>query len=174
MKILRRMPIVVLAISGIGSPVFGEELSPELPRVVQDLVDCKEILEAGARLACYDKQVAAVVSANELDEIVIVDRDQVQEARRGLFGLSLPRIRLFASADEEEIDQIEGKIVSYWPNAKGLTTFALNNGVKWEQVDGRRVRPKKGSTIVIKRASLGSFMARVDNKSAVRVRRLGD
>ncbi|MEP6339745.1 MAG: hypothetical protein ABJ070_07905, partial [Parasphingorhabdus sp.] len=84
------------------------------PAIYTELVGCKTISDPTRRLACFDEKVAALESATESKQVVIADREQVKEARRGLFGLSLPRIKLFGGDKDEgaEIKEIEVKIAS--------------------------------------------------------------
>jgi hypothetical protein len=45
-----------------------------------------------------DTKVAALQLAQEQRQIVIVDQQEVREAKKGLFGFSLPQIKLFEGA----------------------------------------------------------------------------
>lgn len=147
------------------------------PAIYTDLVACKNIAEAEQRLACFDERVAALETAQANNQVVIADREQVREARRGLFGLSLPRIKLFDGDGDEgdQIDQVEGKIASARASRGGKWVIKLEDGAVWQQTDSPRStsrKPKAGDTIAIKRGSLGSFVAKVNDGRAFKVKRI--
>lgn len=148
--------------------------------VMQHLYDCRAIADNVARLACYDAQVAAVQTAEQAREVRIVDREQMREARRGLFGFSLSNLRLFGGGNDdddnsqrtEEVTEIVANVASArWTRDGGLA-FSLDNGQHWRQTDSRysgTVSP--GQSVRIRRAALGSFMASIEGRPAMRVRR---
>lgn len=147
------------------------------PAIYTDLVACKNISDADQRLACYDEKVTALESAQSNNQVVIADREQVREARRGLFGLSLPRIRLFSGDGDEgdQVNQIEGKIASARKGSGSKWILKLEDGAVWQQTAAPRStsrRPKVGDSIVIERGSLGSFVAKVNDGRAFKVKRI--
>lgn len=144
------------------------------PAVFQAVIDCKAIADAAARLACYDKAVGALDAARATNELVVTDRATVREAKRGLFGLDLPSLKLFGDGKDEEVTEIEGKITAIRLAKDGFPVFTLEDGARWKQTDGRNTYPKPGSVVRIRKASLGSFMANVDGQPAVRVARLAN
>ncbi|WP_152433877.1 hypothetical protein [Erythrobacter sp. THAF29] len=146
----------------------------ETPEVVGKLFECRAIEEAEARLACFDREVGAVYEARQSRELVIAEREDVEEARRGLFGLKLPKIRIFGGGDNDELGQISATLAGATKLANGRHIFELEDGARWiETEDARGFRKfKAGDSIVIERAALGSFKAKVDGKRAVKVRRI--
>lgn len=156
-----------------ATPLLAKD-EPDLaqPAVFKAVIDCKAITDPSARLACFDKAVTALASAADARDVLVVDRATARKTKRSLFGLALPKIKLFGDNDDEEIDQIETTIASAYDAKDGLTIFVLPDGARWKQTEGRYTYPKAGQAIVIKRASLGSFFARVNNQAAVRVVRL--
>ena len=148
----------------------------ETPAIVEELFECREIVDPAERLACFDREVARVYEAQNSRELVIADREQVRETRRGLFGLKLPKLGIFGGGDDDEdaVNEISATLASARKLDSGRYVFELEDGVRWletESVSGFR-RLKAGDTIVIKKAALGSFKAKVNGKRAVRVRRL--
>lgn len=142
------------------------------PPVFRAVIDCKALADPQARLACYDKAVGALASAAESRDVLVVDRATARSTKRSLFGLALPRIKLFGDNDDEEIEQIESSITSAYDARDGMSVFVLADGARWKQTEGRYTYPKAGQPIVIRRAALGSFFAKVNNQAAVRVIRL--
>ena len=145
------------------------------PAIYTELVACKTIADAQQRLACYDEKVVALETAQTNKQVVIADREQVKEARRGLFGLSLPRIKLFGGGNDEgaDISQIESTITSIRQLRGGKLVLSLEDGATWQQTEVRSMRrPRKGDPIVIKRAALGSYTAKVKDGRSFKVKRI--
>lgn len=150
------------------------------PAVIQRLYDCRAITDPAARLACYDAQVAAVQTAQQSRDVRIVDREQMRETRRGLFGFSLGNLGIFGGGDRdeaenraEEVTEIQAMIRSASYNRDGGVVMTLDNDQVWVQTDSRPVAltPRAGQNVRIRRAALGSFMASVENRPGIRVRR---
>ncbi|MEM7665959.1 MAG: hypothetical protein AAF250_08900 [Pseudomonadota bacterium] len=144
------------------------------PEMINQMFECRNIEEPDARLACFDREVGKVYEAQESQEIVIAERTEVDEAKRGLFGLKLPDIKLFGGGEEDTINEITATLTRADRQGNGRYVFELENGARWVETEsppGFR-RYKAGDTIVIERAALGSFKAKVNGKRAVRVRRI--
>ena len=147
----------------------------ENPKVIDRLFECRTIENPEARLACFDREVGAVYEAQESRELVIAEREQVEEAKRGLFGLTLPKIRLFGGGDgDQDIDELTAVLAGARVMGNGLYEFELEDGARWVQTEksvGRR-RYGAGDTIVISKGAIGSFKAKVNGERAMRVRRV--
>lgn len=154
--------------------VGGEAAAQEqaTPEVYQKVIDCRSIGDEKARLACYDTSVKALDEATKTEDLVVMSRESVKEAKRGLFGFSLPRLNLFSGGDDkDEIKRIDAKIASFSRGQSGWT-LTLEDGSVWQQTDGIYVsRPTIGETVVIERAALGSFRAKIDGGVAFRIKR---
>lgn len=146
----------------------------ETPEVMGKLFECRAITDPTARLACFDREVGAVQAAQESRELVIAERQQVEEARRGLFGLKLPSIRLFGGGDNEEVSELTATLASARKMGNGRFIFELDDGARWIQTESSPgyKKYKAGDTIVISKGALGSYKAKVEGKRAIRVRRL--
>lgn len=142
------------------------------------VVACLTITNISARLACFDRSVAAMDEAERSSQIVVIDEQQVGEAERGLFGLSLPSVSAIfrsnrSNRPQEEIKQIESTIARADAAGYGKWTFVLQEGGTWtttEAVVGRV--PKVGTPMIVKRGSLGSYILSAEGSRSVRVRRL--
>lgn len=144
------------------------------PPVFQAVLDCKSIAEPAARLTCYDKAVAAMDAARSAKDLVVADRVTMREAKRGLFGLSLPKIKLFGGGDSEEISEIDSKIAALTRGRDGYYVFTLEDGARWKQTEGRDTLPKVGQSIRIRKGAMGSYLANVNERTAIRVIRLAN
>ena len=167
----------MLALAGlsltVALPVQAKDRQPDIagpaPAVFQAVLDCKPVADPAARLACFDKAVSALNAARDANELVVTDRATVREAKKGLFGLALPSLKLFGDGKDEEVTEIESKIVGIRLAGDGFPTFTLEDGARWKQTDGRNTYPKPGQKIRIRKAALGSYMASINDQPGVRV-----
>ena len=178
----RRLQLLFILLA-VGAPALamaqrGRDAPPARPQSFEAVVRCRAITDSAERLACFDAAVAALQTAQERRDVVIVDRQQVREGRRRLFGLALPRIPIFGGGDDDDHDEdavrsLEGT-VSAVSTSGGQYQVTLADGSVWLQVDNNMlaVAPRAGHRIVINRGALGSYMMRVNNQPGVRVRRV--
>lgn len=170
--------------AGLCAPAVAQEIDRRKaltapPAIYIELVACKDLVDPTARLACYDEKVTALQTAQSTNQVVIADREQVREARRGLFGLTLPRIKLFDGDGDEgdQIEQVEGIIESARTIRTGKWLIRLEDGAVWQQTEPPRStmrRPKAGDSITIERAALGSYLAKVNDGRGFKVKRVAN
>lgn len=176
MRFFTLAAIAALSVQGFN-PARGQDASKDSPvQVIDRVVECRAVAPAAERLACYDAASAALARAQDAKQITIVSSADVREARRGLFGFSTPRIRLFSGrkhgAADEEVNEITSTITGYRTGQRGYV-FTLSDGAVWAQTEGDFLRePKNNQEIEIKRGAFGSYFARVQGGRAVRVKRL--
>ena len=159
----------------IPSALWGAE-PPQKPEQFEALLRCRSITDSGARLACFDSASATLEAAAASREVVVVDRQQIRESKRTLFGLPIPRLELFGDDDddkEEEITSIEGVVQSAHRDEDGRWVVRLQEGGVWRQIDSSTLGrgPKSGMKVEINRAAVGSFKMRVAGQPGIRVRR---
>lgn len=174
---MRHTALIATAMLLTAVPALAKDKDkepPPPPPVFQAVVDCKTIADAAQRLACYDRTVEAMATAARERELAVVDRATMREARRGIFGLGLPKLKLFDEDKVEEVTEIDGKIASLRMASDGFPIFVLEDGARWKQTDGRNTFPKAGQPIHIRKAAMGSFMANVNGQPGVRVIRLAN
>jgi hypothetical protein len=141
---------------------------------VQAVVDCRKIDDSAQRLACYDKAADAISAAEDKGDLVSLDRTQRQTMRRQAFGLALPSFGFLDRGEKsDEANRIVETVASARQDAYGKWTIIMQDGEIWRQIDEEELtrRPHAGSSAVIKRAALGSFMMDVDGQPAIRVHR---
>ncbi len=168
----------------IGAPAFAVAQRgggpPPRPESFEALVRCRAVTDDAARLACFDSAAAALQEAQERRDVVVVDRQQVREGRRRLFGLALPRIPIFGGGDDddddvaEQVRTLESTVSAATQVGYGQWQVTLADGAVWVQIDNNTLalRPRQGQRVVINRGALGSFMMRVNNQPGIRVRRV--
>jgi hypothetical protein len=148
-------------------------LSMPQPALFKDVLNCRTIADPNERLACYDAKVAALDAAQAKDEIIVTDRESVKEAKRGLFGFNLPKLRIFGKEGETQLEEITAIIASARQDSSGKWTIFLEDGAKWVQIDSKPLSrdPRSGMSLRIRNASLGTFFVNVDKQTAIRMKR---
>lgn len=157
----------LMAGSAIGAKPRKAERAPLLVAVTQ----CRTLTDSAARLACFDRSVAALDTAESTQTLVVIDQQQVRETRRVLFGITLPDTGLFGSGSD--IPQIETTVASASVDDAGRWSFVMADGARWMQTDDNVIarRPRPNDKIVIKRAALGSFRLSVGGQPGVKAKR---
>ena len=152
--------------------------APVRPSQIQELYACRDIADAAARLACFDREVGELSTADAAREITFADRATMKKARRGLFGFSLPNLGgLFGGDDdsdkEDKITAIDTTIESVSMDKAGKYRLTVEGGAVWVQIDGvGTVRePRAGQKINIKAAAMGSYFAKIEGQRPFRMRR---
>ncbi|MDC0887384.1 hypothetical protein OAS19_06310 [Altererythrobacter sp.] len=141
-------------------------------RQLSALKECREIAEPSARLACFDREVGVVIAATEAGSLQVVDKQEVEETKRSLFGFSLPKLRIFGD-DDEELTMLETTITRVRQTERDSWLFTTEEGSRWQIKDApmRFRAPKSGQTVVFKKAALGSYFIRVNGQIGVKGRR---
>lgn len=168
---------LAIAVALAAAPAAGKDksdLPKELPPVFEAVVNCRALTADAERLACYDQNVAALAAARDKQDIVVADRATIRETKKGLFGFTLPKLRLFGGAerDSDDVKEIEGTISAVRETADGMAIFTLADGARWKQTDGGNAFARPGVSIRIKRGTLGSYLASIDKGAFIRVVRL--
>jgi hypothetical protein len=168
------IPAVAFLMPGAVAADKKDTLSDARPPVFEALVNCRAIADPGERLVCYDAKVAAIDEAEKNDELVLADKQAMQDARRGLFGFSLPKIKLFGNADGEGEGELVAKIASAYQANMGKLTIVLEDGARWVQIDSQSLYrlPKSGTEVKIRPAAMGSYFANIDGQRAIRMKRV--
>ncbi|MBU1348080.1 MAG: hypothetical protein KKA16_14160 [Alphaproteobacteria bacterium] len=144
------------------------------PAALEELAACRIVAVDAERLACFDRVVAAFDQAEQAGEVMVVERRQVTEARRALFGFSLEALPLFQrGAEPDRIDEIETTLARASAGANGKWLFVLADDSVWVQTDSNSLvrPPRPGSEISIRQAAMGSYLLSVNGARSVRVRR---
>jgi len=122
---------------------------------------CAGIAEVAARVACYD-----AISADE------PAASSAPAAAPAGFGGNQLRARAAGAAEAEAIEATVADAVERQP---GIHLLTLEDGAQWqfvESVPASYSPPRRGSTVEIRGASLGSYQLRFRGQAAVRVRRV--
>jgi hypothetical protein len=163
---------------GLAGPLAAEDDKPESSYVTA-LRECQSKTDPNERLACFDSAVASIVSASSEGEVRVVDREEVRQTRRKLFGFALPDFGIFGSNDNEEPTQ-EDEFASLQTTitgvraASGTYVITTQEGAQWQldEVPSRLMRPKPGQSLEIKKGALSSYFLRINGQKGVKGRRI--
>lgn len=143
--------------------------------LIQALSACRGVADEKARLDCYDQASARLAEAVDKKELVVMDRQEIQETRRSLFGFSVPDIPLFRGEDGKDSGKLETTIAGAGRLEGGKWAIRLEDGAIWHTTETRLnlSDPKPGQKIVIQRGTLGNYFLRIDGQRGIRGRRVG-
>lgn len=171
-----RAILISLCFVAFAAPAVAQD-NPPSPAVLDQVLACGTVTNEAERLACYDSAVAQLRAAHESGNLVAVDRQQVQEIERDAFGFSLPSLpQIFRRGDDSgtpEVAEMALTVERVSLRGDGTGTFTMSNGQVWSQIDGMNARHVRvGTQVIIRRATMGSFMMSVPSGGpALRVRR---
>lgn len=143
------------------------------------LTACRQIEEIAQRVACYDEFVDArfpTESSESVDTITPPEKTEsstIPDAQ-SLFGTNDAEAKRIVemSLAIEQIDNIVAKVTDVQESSTRKVVITLENGQVWRQLDNHRLALKTGQTVIIRKASLGSFLLEKETGSrAIRVKR---
>ncbi|MFN3911854.1 hypothetical protein [Hyphomonas sp.] len=153
------------------------------PRPTEGVYQCAAITDDTARLACYDKAVADLQTAESAGKVRTVDVATIEKLERESFGFSLPSLsQVFGRSEDAgkpltpEVDEVTFPIASI--SVSRVTRKAqitLENGQVWEQIDSEEIsrsKIRKAKEVTIRKAALGSFLMTIGGGTGIRVRRV--
>lgn len=173
---MRKAMILVCVTAIVAGAATAKDKKNEhaRPEMFQKLIDCRAITDNAQRLACYDAQVANLENAEQNRELVLMDKKQVEETQRSKFGYDFDLPDAFKTADGVDLEEIEVTIASGDSIGGNNVAFTLEDGARWEQTDGKTLAlsPKKGQKVKIKKAAMGSYIARINGQPGIKVKRV--
>jgi hypothetical protein len=169
--------IMLAAAAALTLPAAAIAAKPPQKRAeaFEALIACRAIADPAEKFACLDRTAAALESAAARGDILVVDRKQMTETKKTLFGFDLPKLSLFGGDDrkEDEVKQVEGTVASAHTDGDGRWIVRLQDGALWRQIDSNTLGrgPKPGNKVVINRNMIGSYSMRVGGQPGIKVRR---
>lgn len=175
---IKLLPLGAIATLAVLAVPAAAKDPPRQSPLINALQACQAIADPAGRLACFDKEAAALVTAAGKGDVAVVDKSEVRQARKSLFGFAMPKIPFFSGDDST--DAVSDTLESTIKSANGIgygkfrMTIAEGNAV-WETTEtyGTMRDPRVGDKIVIKRGPLGSYMIRIGSNRGVKGRRVG-
>ena len=172
--------VFALAILTITTAASASGKQLPVARPVAALQECRTVAEAPTRLSCYDKAVDALSAATAANEVVIVERTDVRNARKGLFGFTLPGIGFLTGTSDSAEDradeaQLETTITTSRSLGYGRWRFTVEGGASWETTDVNVGfnDPLPGRKVLLQEGSFGGYFATVGKGRRVAAKRIG-
>lgn len=171
---MTKLTYAVLISALCASSALAADKEIVRPKVYNDIVACRTIVEAAARLQCFDAASQALETATENRQVVMLDQNEVRKTKRSLFGFSLPNLPFFGDNDDDQADEfkeIEGELANVQPLPYGKYQFTVKDAGTWQTTQGVSFILKNGKKFKIKRGAMGSYML-VMNNTGIRVKRV--
>ena len=137
--------------------------APSVLAANEALTQCRQIEEIEERVACYD----------EIVDLLYAKPTAVPDAQ-SLFGTNDADAKRIVeeTLEIEQINQIEATVADVRMSATSKLTVALDNGQVWRQLDSKPLQLERGDGVIIRKASLGSFLLEKKSGSrSIRVKR---
>ncbi|RZV35487.1 MAG: hypothetical protein EX272_10525 [Chromatiales bacterium] len=143
------LPILLL----LAAPAFA---------VDEALTQCRQIEEIEERVKCYDKFVDSQSASDAVpDAESLFGRDDAEAKRIVETTLAI-----------EQIDHVEAVVTGVRKSATRKLLVTLDNGQVWRQLDNQTLRLKNGEWVIVRKASLNSFLLEKKSGSrSIRVKR---
>ncbi len=176
---MRFCTLAIIVTAASSAPLLAADGPAPVAPQVRALQECRAQADAAPRLACYDKAVDALTAATDSQQVVVIDRAEVRQARKGLFGFAMPRIGFLSgrpgnAEDEADASHLDTTITKVRPLAYGKWRFTVENGGVWEttEIDSRFEDPAVGAKVTIEKGALGAYYAKVGKGRRVQARRI--
>lgn len=132
------------------------------------LRECRTMTDTGSRMACYD-----AIPLDDGEPLAPPPRAQREAPASAVFGGN----QLRAPSDPEATgpERISAKVASAVERQPGVWLLTLEDGAQWQFVDGAPAAydpPRRGSTVEISKAAMGSYLVRYAGQRSVRARRV--
>lgn len=126
------------------------------------LTQCRQIDDIEERVACYDKVVDSLSESDAIPNAQsLFGRDDAEAKRIVETSLAI-----------EQIDHVEAVVTEVRKSATRKLVVSLDNGQVWRQLDNQTMRLKSGETVIVRKASLNSFlMQKQAGGRSIRVKR---
>ena len=165
----------VLAMTATSSANARGPVATATPPSIQRLIGCRGIQDNAQRLACFDRETAAVDQAIAKKDIVLIDKARATQAKRSLFGFSIPDFGGLFGGNEDEVKEIASTVTTFSHDVYRGWIIRLADGSEWAQSDDAQLGlpPRKGDKVVVHRGSFGAFFLRLNGQPGYKVKRIG-
>lgn len=147
--------------------------------VEQQLIQCAATADKLDRLICYDelaqsvKNITPAAVSSQTTTTLTAPTDATAANPPPVakiennFGMTAKPVQ------EKAVDKIYLEVQSVVEDPYGAIKVTFTNGQVWKQTDSRQYNLKKGETVYIEKAALGSFLMGTNDRNAkIRVKRL--
>ncbi len=160
---LSKTKYLIFAVMGfmVAAPMT---VSAQTSVPLSGLYACESVADKEAQLSCFRTETAKLRVAETSGDLSVVETDSVAQFEQAKQNRAkAPKKRTLAISSTSTYGR------------KGYIQFTLENGEIWQQTEAERVRLGKAEPdmLTIKKASFGSFLARVNDKgTSIRVKRI--
>jgi len=168
--------ITAALVTMLGGPAAARKpVATGTPASMQHLLACRSIQDSAQRLACFDRESGAVDQAISRKDLVLIDKARASQAKRSLFGFSIPDFGGLFGGNEDEVKEIASTVTTFSHNTYTGWTISLADGSTWMQTDDAPLGlpPRKGDKVIVHRGSFGAFFLRLDGQPGYKVKRIG-
>ena len=163
--------LAMMATLAFAPPAVAQNDSPQAERDEIDAVlACRSIGDPAERVACFDRTTEVLDTSLNAGELVVMDREERRETRRGLFGFLMPKLDFLSdNGADEEIMQSTITGVTQVDRRVWRITIADGDAV-WEMrsVPARFYAPKIGETVELEKAALNSYWVRIGSQNGIK------
>jgi hypothetical protein len=167
-----KITLLLVCIAGALPCVAAEPLA--------DLLACRSITDPDARLACFDRETAALADAPAASLVPPLPAQSrapapVLDAQQsfGLSGSAIAATEEAKGARPPKLAKIDSRIVGLSFTGNGRTLFTLENTEMWRQLESDGdVMAKLGDVATISRGLLGSYWLQLKNGRGCKVTRI--
>jgi hypothetical protein len=144
------------------------------------ILACLSIPADAERLACFDTQAKRLQTEEGDGRLAVVTREQIRKVETEAFGLRLPSIPALSagvlsggSRGAAPMEALSVQVDRLEIAGDGRMRLVMENGQIWRQTDDVRLGGlgKGPWTAEIRRAALGSYMIKIDGRTAFRAER---
>ena len=182
-SIAQRATILAVGAASLALSAAPASAQADRAAVVDILVECAKIDDPTARLACYDNNMRRVGATPRVTVPGQTVRGVVGGAApietQGPQGFGYEDVRSSDPARFQprggQLSEIHPRVAAITAREPGIYLITLDDGAQWLFAEGVTLQyrlPSRGDEIEIERASLGSFLMRIDGQPPVPVRRI--
>jgi hypothetical protein len=152
-------------------PAVG--VASDSSRLGEELLNCRGKVSPAERLDCYDGLVVPGNPPSEQIATTVTEPAVEDQAPVVASGAAVADTFGKPRSREGEPEEVAGVVTELVTNATGKLRISLDNGQIWMQSDSRKFYLRTGDTVVVKKASFGSFLlSRVGLNASIRVKRI--
>ncbi len=145
----------------------------------ESLHECRQVEADAERVACYDKFVDSHFSTDSSAIVDLATPHQTSKSNsipdaQSLFGTDDAEAKRLVetSLEIEQINEIAAIITDVRRSSAKKLTVILDNGQTWHQLDRQRLSLKSGDAVIVRKASLSSYlMEKQSGSRSIRVKR---
>lgn len=142
---------------------------------VADILACRAVPQASARLACFDRESARLGAARDAAARQPEHSAPPLDARQ-TFGLpegAIAAKEVSAGVRAQPLARISGRVTALSESADGRLIFTLDNGQVWmELLPDHDLLAQPGETATVKRQMFGSYWLQLQTGRGCKVTRV--